>query len=66
MWPYTPFKLPKCREAWLVVLADKVCAIQELMGSGSYQTRKLDDGTKEKFDFMEYLFGINNPVKVAA
>ena len=66
MWPYTPFKLPKYREAWLVVLADKVCAVQELMGSGSYQTRKLDDGTKEKFDFMEYMFGINNPVKVAA
>jgi len=35
------------------------------MGSGSYQTRKLNDGTKEKFDFMEYLFGINNPVEVA-
>lgn len=66
MWPYTPFKLPKCREAWLVVLADKVCAVQELMGSGSYHTRKLDDGTKEKFDFMEYIFGINNPVEVAA
>lgn len=62
MWPYTPFKFPRCREAWLIVLADKICAIEELMGSGCYQTRRLDDGTKERFNFVDYIVGYNVPV----
>ena len=29
MWPMTPLQLPRCREAWLVTLADKYCAARE-------------------------------------
>lgn len=35
MWPYTPTQLPKCREAWIVVMADKICAIRELLSKKS-------------------------------
>lgn len=30
MWPLTLTHLPKCREAWVVSVADKVCAIDEM------------------------------------
>lgn len=29
MWPLTVFHMPTCREAWLVCLADKICAVEE-------------------------------------
>ncbi len=32
MWPMTLFHLPRCKEAWLVSLADKCCAIREMFG----------------------------------
>lgn len=32
MWPIPGAPLPRCREAWLVCLADKLCAWHELYG----------------------------------
>lgn len=32
MWPLTPFKLPRSKEALLVTLADKRCALREMRG----------------------------------
>ena len=32
MWPLTFFKLPRSKEAFLVTLADKLCALRELRG----------------------------------
>lgn len=29
MWPLTPFAVPKCRAAWIVCLADKICSSYE-------------------------------------
>ena len=32
MWPIPGAPLPRCREAWLLCLADKICAQQEMHG----------------------------------
>lgn len=32
MWPIPGAPLPRCREAWLVCLADKICAWREMHG----------------------------------
>ncbi|MDR2659006.1 MAG: HD domain-containing protein [Spirochaetaceae bacterium] len=29
MWPWTPFSIPICREAWIISMADKVVALKE-------------------------------------
>lgn len=31
MWPLPPNRVPKCREAWLICLADKLCALEETL-----------------------------------
>ncbi len=31
MWPLNLTHLPKCREAWLVTAADKICAFEEMV-----------------------------------
>jgi len=31
MWPLNITHIPRCREAWLVTAADKICAIRELV-----------------------------------
>lgn len=31
MWPYTFWRLPSCREAWIIVLADKYCSSRETL-----------------------------------
>ncbi|MEE0955971.1 MAG: HD domain-containing protein [Eubacterium sp.] len=30
MWPLNLTHIPKCREAWIVTVADKICAIEEM------------------------------------
>lgn len=37
MWPYTITKIPRCREAWIVTAADKICAVKELCGARCYK-----------------------------
>lgn len=36
MWPIPFSPLPRCKEAWLVCLADKICAFREMHGKGSW------------------------------
>ena len=31
MWPYTPTRIPGCREAWIVCIADKLCSLEETL-----------------------------------
>lgn len=31
MWPLPPTRVPQCREAWIVCIADKVCSLQETL-----------------------------------
>lgn len=37
MWPLTLTRVPRCREAWLVVAADKVAAVAEFFGDKFYR-----------------------------
>lgn len=32
MWPIPGAPIPRCREAWLICLADKICAYREMYG----------------------------------
>lgn len=36
MWPITPYAMPLCREAWVVTLMDKICAVMEKKGWSDY------------------------------
>ena len=38
MWPLTPLHMPMSKEAWLVTMADKYCAVREIFGD----TKALD------------------------
>ena len=40
MWPLTPIP-PRCREAWLVCLADKICSLRETARMRPYPFRSL-------------------------
>ncbi len=31
MWPLPPTRVPRCREAWIVCAADKICSLQETL-----------------------------------
>lgn len=31
MWPFPPTRMPTCREAWLVCIADKYCSLVETL-----------------------------------
>ncbi len=41
MWPLPPTRVPACREAWLVCISDKVCALYEtLFRRGSFHRQR--------------------------
>ena len=31
MWPLPPTRIPRCREAWIICIADKICALEETL-----------------------------------
>lgn len=39
MWPIPGTPLPRCKEAWLVCMADKVCACREMYGKRASHSR---------------------------
>lgn len=42
MWPLPPTRIPTCREAWLVCVSDKVCALYEtLFCRGNFHREEL-------------------------
>lgn len=53
MWPYTITKIPKCREAIIVMIADKLCAIEEFLGIGKKYI--VINNRKQRFNMAEYL-----------
>ena len=40
MWPQVPWLFPRSREAWIVCLADKMCAVQEYSKKTCVKSRK--------------------------
>lgn len=53
MWPYTITKIPKCREAVIVLVADKLCAVEEIFGFGKRYI--LINGKRQMFDVESYI-----------
>jgi hypothetical protein len=42
MWPWTLFHPPRCREGWVISLADKIVAVKEAALSRGRRRRLLD------------------------
>lgn len=39
MWPEVIWSVPRCKEAWILCLADKICAVQEYIGHRHWMLR---------------------------
>ena len=53
MWPYTITKIPKYREQFIVQLADKICAIEEIFGITRRHIKV--ENTNQVVDIFEYI-----------